>query len=109
MGGEVREIGVDELDAALGAGEGLLEAVDFAVHFGNETVAREHFGGGVGHGFEFMEFGHEIAVGLVVGGHEGEVPVRGDAAVEAHNLPAGGGHVADDGVDGLVQGLVDGD
>ena len=65
-GGEVREIGVDELDAALGAGEGLLEAVDFAVHLGNETVAGEEFGGG-------------------------------------------GGHVADDGVGGLVQGLVDGD
>ena len=109
MGGEVREIGVDELDAALGAGEGLLEAGDFAVHLGNEPVAGEEFGGGVGDVFEFMEFGREIAVGLVAGGDEGEVPVRGDAAVESLNLPAGGGHVADDGVGGLVQGLVDGD
>ena len=39
MGGEVREIGVDELDAALGAGEGLLEAGDFTVHLGDEAVA----------------------------------------------------------------------
>ena len=109
-GRKVREIGVDELDAALGAADYDLEAGDFLVQFGENAVAGQEFGAGVGHGLDLEELGREVAAGgFVAVLYQGEVPLDGDAAVEAVDLPAGGGHVADGGEGGLVERFVDGD
>ncbi len=59
-------MGVDELDAAFGAGDHLLEAGDFAVELDENAVAGEEFGGGVDHHLDFGEFGRE-GVGAATG------------------------------------------
>ena len=105
-GGGVRKSGVNELETAFGADDGLLELGDFAVELVDSRFATDERFSGVGHGLHFTEFGREGAgfIGVI---DEGEVPLDGDADVEALDLPAGDGDVADGGEGELVDGLID--
>ena len=104
--GGVWERGVNELETAFEAGDGALELGDFAVEFADGAFAADEGFGGAAHGLDLGEFGGEGAgFGGVV--DEGEVPLDGDAGVEALDLPLGDGDVADDGGGELVDGLVD--
>ena len=85
---------MNEFEAAFEAGDGALELGDFAIEFADGAFAADEGFWGEGAGF-----------GGVV--DEGEVPLNGDAGVEALDLPLGDGDVADDGGGGLVDGLVD--
>ena len=92
----VGEGAVNELEAAFEGGNGALELGDFAVEFADGAFAADEGFGGAAHGLDFGEFGGEGAgFGGVV--DEGEVPLDGDAGVEALDLPLGDGDVADDG------------
>ena len=97
---------VNELETAFKAGDGLVELGDSAIEFVDGPFAAEKLIGGAAHGLDFAEFGREGAgFGNVI--DEGEVPLDGNAGVEALDLPLGDGDVADNGQGELVGGVVD--
>jgi len=106
--GRKREFFVDEDQALFQLADGTLEAGDLAVELGEDVVAGEHFGDGEAHDVHFVELGQE-GVGPLAGVDDGLVPDDGDVVLEAIDLPAGSGDVAEDGHGLRVDGFVDGD
>ena len=101
----VRKISVEEFQAALEAGDAVFELIDLAVEEADGAVVGVEVGGGADHGVHFEEFGREGGGNLGVV-DEGEIPVHGDAGVEARDFPAGDGDAFDDVAGGFVDGLV---
>jgi hypothetical protein len=102
---EGRRMGVDVPDGAAETGDAHFEAVDLAVELIDDGGTGVDGHRGAGHRLEFAKLGDD-GERFAAGFDDGEVPVDGDAGVEAFDLPAGDGHLAHEQASLLVDRLI---
>ena len=96
---------VDEEEAALQAGDAEFELVDLAVELIDDAFVGHDMGGGLDEGVAVAEGGGEAGGGRFGIGH-GDIPMHGDAGIEAVNFPVGDGDGFDDGEGDFIAGQV---